>query len=173
MDKVEIIFQITQSGKHVIEMGEFGRLVFSDMTKTNSGYRYLIYGKDYIEQIPMRKRDGSREYRGVSQRESCVFNLQMKQDKAGVKGVPHGTIPRKLVSWFIDTFAELSDGEHFPYKNIEKLKSKIEKTNFNKVLAKKVPKKKKKIRKKLTRKQIKAEKNALAILRGSVDEKSN
>jgi hypothetical protein len=171
---MEIIFQTTQSGKHVIEMGEFGRLVFSDLTKTNSGYRYLIYGKDYIERIPMKRSDGLREYRKVSQRESCAFNLQMKQDKAGVKGVPHGTIPRKLVSWFIDTFAELSDdGEHFPFKNIEKLKSKIEKTNFNKVLARKIPKKKKKIRKKPTKKEVEGQKNALAILRGSVDEKSN
>lgn len=171
---MEVIFQTTKSGKHVIEMGEFGRLVFSDMTKASAGYRYLIYGKDYIEKVALKRSDGSREFREVEQRESCVFNLQMKQDKNGTKGVPNGTIPRKLVKWFVDIFDELSDGENFPYKNIEKLKSKIEKTNFNKVLSKKIPKKKKKkIRKKLTREQIKAEKNAFAILRGSVNEKSN
>lgn len=171
-DKVEIIFQTTQSGKHIIEMGEFGRLVFSDMTKTHDGYRYLIYGKDYIEQVALKRSDGSREFREVEQRESCVFNLQMKQDKAGLKGVPHDTIPRKLVSWFIDIFAELSDGKCFPYKNIQKLKSKIEKTNFDKVLTKKVLKKKKKIRKKPkpTKKEVEGQKNALAILRGSVDD---
>lgn len=161
-----VTFYTTDTGKNVIDMGEHGMLVFSDMTKTKLGYRWLTYSKKYVEKIPLKMTDGSREYREVSQRESHVFNLKMKRDSEGLRGVPNGTIPRKLANWIAKTLTDLSpDGEHFPYQNIEKLKSKIEKTNFNTMI------KKKKKRKKLTKKEKANQEKSLAILARSVDDK--
>jgi hypothetical protein len=171
---MEVIFQTTDSGRHVIEMGEHGRLIFSEMTKTPEGYRFLAYGRNYVQAIAVRKSDGSRAYHEVYQRDSQVFNLKMKRDSAGTKGVPRGSIPQKLTDWLIKTFDEFAEGEIIPYYNIPKLKEKINSTNFTKVLAKRKPKKKKikKRKKPPTKKQIKSEKNAMAILRRSVDEKT-
>ena len=125
-----------EGGKNVIDLDDYGRLVFSDLTATSQGYRWLTYNKEYIEILQVKQGDGSRREVKIDQRESHVFNFKMKRDAAGKLGVPRGTIPVKLVNWLVSTFDELTDGEVFPYKNIENLKSKIEKTNFEKMLKK-------------------------------------
>ena len=164
-----IEFYISPTGKNVIEMGEYGRLTFSDMTATRDGWKWLTYSRVYIEKIAMKASDGTRTYRDVEERDSHVFNMQLKRDSEGKKGVPRGTIPIKLTKWLQDSIGELCDGDIFPYRNIEKLKSKIEKTNFKSVLAKK----KKKQRKRLTKKEKAAQEASLAILRGSLNDKKD
>lgn len=164
---MKITFETTPNGKHIIDLDGHGRLVFSDMTKTRQGYRWLTYSKVYVERIPLKMPDGSRDYREVDQRESHVFTFKLKRDTEGKLGLPNGTIPRKLANKLVSIFDEFTEGEVLPYKNIENLKSKIEKTNFNKIL----PKKRKK--KKLTKTEKAAQEKSLAILRRSLDEENN
>jgi hypothetical protein len=163
---MKITFETTPNGKHIINLDQHGRLVFSDITKTPQGYRWMAYSKSYVERIEMKNSDGSRDYREVDQRESHVFTFKLKRDTEGKLGIPNGTIPRKIAKKLVSIFDEFVDGEVLPYKNIENLKSKIEKTNFNKIL----PKKRKK---KLTKKEKAAQEKSLAILRRSVDEENN
>lgn len=163
---MKITFETTPNGKHIIDLDGHGRLVFSDMTRTNEGYRWMAYSKEYVERIELKLTDGSRDYREVNQRESHVFTFKLKRDTEGKLGIPNGTIPRKLANKLVKIFDEFTEGEVLPYKNIENLKSKIEKTNFNKIL----PKKRKK---KLTKKEKAAQEKSLAILRRSVNEENN
>ena len=164
---MEVTFETTSKGKQIINLGD-GYLVFSDMTKCPKGYKWLVYSRDYTEMIPIKNADGTRDVHEVRQRDSYVFNFKMKQDSEGLRGVPRGTIPPKLVNWFVKTFDKLTDADGvFPYSNISVLKQKIESKDFSKFTNKK------KKRKVPTKKQIRNEANAMAILRRSMDEENN
>ena len=161
---MEITFETT-NGKQIINLNEKERIVFSDITKTPKGYKWIVYSREYIESIPLKNSDGTRDFREVKQRDSYVFNFKMKQDEAGLRGVPRHTIPTKLVKWLVKTFDKLIDEDGiFPYSNISILKEKIESKYFSRITKKKIK------RKVPTRKQIKNEANAMAILRRSLND---
>jgi hypothetical protein len=167
-----VIFTITASGKNIIDMGPHGRLVFSDMTRTKEGYRYMTYSRSFIDTISVKKQDGSRSTYDIPSRDSYVFNMRFKRGqnssdkkikakKGPIKGVPSGTIPPELLNWLTKVFESLSDGYVFPFKNILLLKEKIENTDFNRILE---PKKRK-----ISKKKIKEEEEAIEILNRSIE----
>ena len=174
---IEIFFQITPGGKYVIEMGEFGRLAFTDMTKDHDlGYKHITYSRTYMDMVSMKSGE-SRKHFEVPARDAYVFNMKFKRDDAGLRGVPQNTIPVKIVNWLIDTFDKLTINGYFPEKNMSELAKIIIATDFDDELKKSKPKvvrKKKRVIKKPTPAEIAAVDESFEILRRSLNgENSN
>ncbi len=170
--EINVIFQTTPSGKHLINMGEdYGLLVFADMTKNAElGYRHITYNRVYMDVVTMKKGNGDRRQFEVPSRDSYVFNLKFKRDEAGKKGVPRGTIPQSVTTFLTTIFEKLSVDGCIPDRNMPKLKKIIEKTDFNKLKVKKSkPKKRKKKVDKPTPQQVEQTNEAFDILRRSLN----
>ena len=143
---IEIFFQRTPNGKYVIEMGEYGRLAFTDMTKDRDlGCKHITYSRTYMDMVSVKSGDHRKMFE-VPARDSFVFTMKFKRDAAGKKGVPQKTIPIKVVDWFVRTFDKLTVDGYFPENNMSKLEKLINKTNFND-LKKSKPKVRKKVKK--------------------------
>ncbi len=111
--------------KPFINLGEYGMLIFSDMTKTKKGYKYMAYARRYIKSVPVKTKSG-RQFKEVEQNESYVFNMHLKRNAAGNKGVPKGTIPRPLVKKLLSIIEPLLiENTYLPFDEIKLLGEKL------------------------------------------------
>lgn len=129
----------SSSGIPYIELGEdYGKIIFSRTTQTQSGYKYICFSHRYHTEVKIKKGAGY-EMHKMEVNNSFVFNMLMKRDDAGVKGVPTGTIPRRLVDWLKATFEpHLTEDNVLPFSAIEQLRPIINGMNVDKILETKV-----------------------------------
>lgn len=117
---------------------EYGKLIFSKITATEAGYKYLCFTHRFTNQVVAKKGKGDKSthtFTNVDVNDSYTFNMLMKRDGEGIKGVPQGMMPRRLVDWIIATIgAYTTDEGIFPYSEIEKLKWEIAEVDILDVL---------------------------------------
>jgi hypothetical protein len=83
----------------------YGDFIFSAMTATKAGYKYLCFSHRHSQSV----------------NESYVFNLKLKRDTAGKKGVPHGMLPTPLIKWFRKLFAQVQVDGVIPFSAINEM----------------------------------------------------
>jgi hypothetical protein len=116
------------------EEEDYGNLIFSRTTQTVNGYKYLCFTHRYVDNVKIKKGKGH-DYAKIQVNDSCIFNMKMKRDEAGIRGVPQGAIPRRLVDWIIATFKPfLIDDTIFPFSAIKELEPIIEAMDIDKIL---------------------------------------
>jgi hypothetical protein len=116
---------------------DYGTLIFSSITKTDAGYKYMCFSHRYEDQVKIKKGNGY-EFVKMEVNDSFVFNMRMKRDEAGIRGVPTGTMPRRLVDWIIATFDPFLIDGVMPFSAIEKLRPILETANIDKILDTKI-----------------------------------
>ena len=120
-----ISLKYSEKGKPFIDLGPYGRLIFSEMTVTDKGYKYMAYVRRYMKNVAV-KAAGVRKFKEVEQYESHVFNMHLKRNEKG-KGVPTGTIPRPLVKRLIKIIKPfLVENMYLPKSKIKQLEVKLE-----------------------------------------------
>lgn len=132
----------------------YGTLIFSRSTQTDFGYKYMSFTHRHRAPVKIKKGKGY-EMVEMEVNDSFVFNMRMKRDEAGIRGVPTGTIPRRLVDWIIATLDPFLVDGIMPFSQIENLKPVIEAADIDKILETVV---KRKYTKKKKKKKAKKEK---------------
>ncbi len=142
-----IKFLYSKSNIPYIDMGDFGKLTFSKTTAhKDKGYKWLAYYRAYIDAVVIKKTSKGeiiKDVYEVPDYDAYVFTFKMKRDYKGEYGIPRGTIPPRLVKFFIKTFEPLlAEDDYFPYENVKLLEDIIENTDFDKVLSEPIKRKK-------------------------------
>lgn len=135
----------------------YGKLIFSKSTATETGYRFLCFNHKYTDVIVI-KRDKSEGGRNktleVDTYDSFTFNMDFKRDEEGLKGVPNGMIPRRIVDHLRKIFKEfLTDDMVMPYHKMNDLEEALEKIDLDDLLKTPIRRKRKKTKKKTGRKR--------------------
>lgn len=130
-ENVNVQLKYSKSGTPYID-GPFGRIIFSNATKTKKGYRYLVINHVSEESFINK---GQRFFTTI--KESYVKKIDFTTSGQGDKKIPDYVMPKKLLNWFTKIFVSLSEGEYFPESNIDVLKGIIDDTDFDVLYAKK------------------------------------
>ena len=115
----------------------YGDFIFSNITKTDKGYKYICFTHRYDNQVATKSGKGDKartKFVEVAVAESYVFNMLLKRDSAGKKGVPSGMIPRRLAEWIIAVLGEFTMDGVFPFHAIKNLEPIIAELDINAVL---------------------------------------
>ena len=140
---------------------EYGTFIFSKITSTSKGYKYLCFTHRYTNQIATKHGKGNAartKFAAVDVADSYVFNMRLKRDDAGKKGVPQGMMPRRLADWIIDTLDEFLVDGIFPYSRIPALEPIFAALDIDKVIVTDAQRK----RKANAAKRLQKKKDALA-----------
>jgi hypothetical protein len=122
-----VSLKYSEKGRAFIDLGTFGRLIFSEMTVTEKGYKYMAYVRHYTKNVAVKGSGGGRNFKEVEQYESHVFNMHLKRNEKGSQGVPHGTIPRPLVKRLLKIFRPLLvENTFLPKSKLDELGVKLE-----------------------------------------------
>jgi len=117
--------------------GDYGMLIFSRTTQTSDGYKYICYTHTYTDLVKVKKGSGYDMHK-MTVKDSYIFNMKMKRDAEGIRGVPQGTIPRRLVDWIIAMFNPFLIDDVLPFSAIEQLRPIIEGMDIPTILDTKV-----------------------------------
>lgn len=130
----------SSSGLPYIDLGEdYGKIIFSRTTQTQEGYRYICFSHRYVDMVKIKKGKDGYDLHKMEVNDNYIFNMMMKRDDAGIKGVPNGTIPRRLVDWLKATFEPfLIENNIMPFSAIEKLKPIVNGMNVDSILETKI-----------------------------------
>jgi hypothetical protein len=152
---LNIELKYSEKGIPYIDLDKYGTLIFSQLTATEKGYKWMAYNHSYRETVKLKNTAGQRYEKEAFNRISHVFNMFFKRDMGNLWGVPRGTIPPKIVKELRKIFLSLiEDDFYMPFRNLELLKDILEGTDFESLIKvkKKAPKKKKKARRKYVKK---------------------
>lgn len=118
---------------------DYGTLIFSRSTQTVNGYKYICFTHRYVDSVKIKKGKGH-DFFKTEVKDSYIFNMRMKRDEAGIRGVPTGTMPRRLVDWIIATFKPflIDGGVVMPFSAIKKLAPIIEAMDIDKIIDTKI-----------------------------------
>lgn len=130
----------------------YGDFIFSRVTAKREGYKYICFSHRYIDQVATKSGSGKNartKFVEIAVNDSYVFNMKLKRDEAGKKGVPTGMLPRRLADWIKAVLSEFTIDDIFPYNAIKFLEPIIAELDIDQVLvteAERVRAAKKKIR---------------------------
>jgi hypothetical protein len=130
----------------------YGDFIFSNTTKTSTGYKFICFTHRYDNPVATKSGKGNAartKFVEVAVNDSYVFNMLLKRDSAGKKGVPSGMMPRRLADWIIAVLGEFTIDGIFPFSAIKLIEPIIAELDINQVLvteAERVRAAKKKIR---------------------------
>lgn len=139
---MEIKFNYSENGIPVITIGEFGSLIFSNLTShPTKGYRYICYSHSYDDMIGIKNTTGRRKTVAVPTSESFVVNMYLERKKktstSKAIGLPHRALPGRMKDYLKKVMLPLIDDEgYMSYDNIEKLKRKLHGKDIQKILSK-------------------------------------
>lgn len=146
-----------------VEGKTYGNIIFSRITSTEAGYKYVCFTHRYTNQVCSKKGKGPNAkstFTEVVVNDSFTFNLKFKRDEEGKKGVPQGMMPRRLVEWLIALFADYSLDGILPHSAIPGIAGDIAELDIDAVLVTEVERVRK--AKAKVRKQKKLDKIAAA-----------
>jgi hypothetical protein len=115
----------------------YGDFIFSSTTKTATGYKYICFTHRYDNQVATKSGKGTAartKFVEVAVKDSYVFNMLLKRDSAGKKGVPSGMIPRRLAEWIIAVLGEFTMEGIFPFSAIKLLEPIVAELDINRIL---------------------------------------
>ena len=137
-----IVLEYGLKGQPIIDLGKYGRLIFSSLTVTNKGYKYFAYVNRFIEELVVKNNTtGERSIKTENGFDSYMFDMHFKRN-GGKQGVPSGTIPRKVVSKLSKIIGQfLVEDTYMPKNCIKLLAPAINSVDWEKMLRK--PKKRK------------------------------
>jgi len=137
MKNQKIQFKESDSGIPIIELGEYGRLVFSRITShPHKGYKYLCYSNNYMDAIVVKKNGDGNKVINVPTNDSYVINMMLERNARLGKGLPYGTIPQRLKDYLKKKLLKYLDDEYFPYYCVEELKEELEGKEIESILGK-------------------------------------
>jgi len=141
----------------------YGTFIFSTLTSTDAGFKYVVFTHRYTHQVVTKKGKGDKSthtFTEVAVNDSSVFNFKMKRSEDGIKGVPQGMLPRRLVDWMISLFDEFAVDGVIPHSSIKLMEPIVAELNIEEVLVTEVERVRK--AKKKAREQKKLDKIAAA-----------
>jgi len=115
----------------------YGTFIFSTLTSTDAGYKYVVFTHRYTNQVVTKKGKGDKSthtFTEIAVNDSSVFNLKMKRSEDGIKGVPQGMLPRRLVDWMIVLFDEFTVDGVIPHSAIKLMEPIVADLNIDEVL---------------------------------------
>jgi hypothetical protein len=116
--KMPVINLVDSAGKN------YGNFSFSRVTATSAGYKYLCFSHRYTDQVATKSGAGKNartKFVEIAVNDSYVFNMKLKRDGAGKKGVPSGMLPRRLADWIKAVLSEFTIDDIFPFDAIKYL----------------------------------------------------
>lgn len=135
---IELSLEYSIKGTPYIEMFELGRLIFSKTLKTNKGYKWLCYIKNYNNKVNVSTDKNEKQIVTIPEQEAICYTMKLYRDTASTWGVKTGTIPKPIQKWFRKTFKilgfEEEDVLYFPESKLAELEELIENTNFEKMV---------------------------------------
>ena len=150
------------SGTRYIELAENkGRIIFSRMTATKTGYKYLCFNNRYIDFVTISKGKGNNKVKSqieVQQFDSFTFDMDFKRDEKGMLGVPHGTIPRRIVDNLRFIFKPFLVDMIMPFNKFVELEIVLADTSYEKLMATPIKRKAYKRKKKKSKSKGKGKK---------------
>jgi hypothetical protein len=97
----------------------YGDFIFSNMTKTETGYKYICFTHRKIDMVATKSGKGKSNFVEVATNDSYVFNMVLKRDEAGKKGVPQGMMPKRLSDWIRAVISEFTIDGIFLFSDIK------------------------------------------------------
>ena len=140
VNDINISLKMSSLGTPYIDMGDLGRLIFSSTLKCPLGYKWMCYVRRYVNEVKLKNTVGGRQTAKISELDSIMYTFKLFRDTEDWRGVKKGTIPPKIQKWLRKMFKELCVEKDnilfFPDRALDTLKSRIEKTNFDKIVKK-------------------------------------
>ena len=115
----------------------YGNFIFSNMTKTAIGYKYICFHHRYTDMVATKTGKGSlarTKFVQCEVNDSYTFNMLLKRDESGKKGVPQGIMPKRLLDWMKALIAEFTTEGIFPFASIKDLEPIIAELDIDSVL---------------------------------------
>ena len=116
----------------------YGDFIFSRITaKKGKGYKYICFTHRYTDQVASKTGKGDKartKFVELDINDSCVFNMELKRDEAGKKGVPSGWMPRRLIDWVKAVLSEFTMDGIFPFDSIKALEPIIAEMDIEAIL---------------------------------------
>jgi hypothetical protein len=115
----------------------YGDFIFSRVTAKKDGYKYICFSHRYIDQVATKTGKGDKartKFFEIAISDSYVFNMELKRDEAGKKGVPTGMMPRRLADWIKAVLSEFTMDGLFPFADIKELEPIIAELDIDAIL---------------------------------------
>ena len=115
----------------------YGDFIFSRATAKKDGYKYICFSHRFVDQVATKSGSGKNartKFVEIAVNDSYVFNMKLKRDSAGKKGVPSGMIPRRLAEWIKAVLSEFTIDDIFPFHAIKLLEPIIAELDIDQVL---------------------------------------